>query len=72
MRTPSLEFLHDLRSDALPTSGLDATLSDIARATLEFLSPGGRDLLVRFLQTGEQLFGDASPLWAREAQDLSQ
>jgi len=29
MRTPSLEFLHDLRSDALPTSGLDATFSDI-------------------------------------------
>ena len=46
MRTPSLEFLHDLRSDALPTSGLDATFSDITCATLEFLSPGRCDLLV--------------------------
>src|SRR5215469_2152201 len=46
IRTPSLEFLHDLRSDALPTSGLDATFSDITCATLEFLSPGRCDLLV--------------------------
>lgn len=70
--TPLFEFVHDPRPNRLPGNSADPSGSQVPGPSLEFAGPRGGDVLVRFLQTDEQLFGYPDAILARQAENLGE
>jgi hypothetical protein len=65
-----MKLLHDSAANRIPFLALQLAASDFGGASLEFAGPSQGRRHFRFLQTGQDLLGDAGPLVSREAQNL--
>jgi hypothetical protein len=66
-----MKLLYDPAANRIPFLALQMAASDFGGASLEFAGPSQGHRLFRFLQTGQNLLGDAGPLVSREAQNLA-